>query len=234
MQIRFFGASALAMALAAPAAAVQPVTITSAGIYNPGSVDATIGGNTVSQYSVPLTFTAANGSKPVADFLGFCVDLAHVIYVNIGSQLSETLGYHVAPLTQDGFGNALSSTQVREITGLARLGFSIAGTKAIDAPAQLAAIQQAIWTIEYPTSTFVATGPYAAAQTSYTATFLAAAPHLSGFARAIVSDSGTTQGQITNVGGVPEPAAWALMLAGFGMVGVLARGRRGGMQTVAA
>ena len=29
------------------------------------------------------------------------------------------------------------------------------------------------------------------------------------------------------VGGVPEPAAWALMLAGFGLTGVVARRRRG-------
>ncbi len=233
MRHRFFGI-ALAAAAATPAAAVQPVTITSAGIYNPGNVDATIGGNTVSEYSVPLTFTGTSVAAAAFDALGFCVDLAHVIYVNVGSQLAETLAYHVAPLAQDGFGNALSSTQVREITGLARLGFTIAKGTASDTPAQLAAIQQAIWTVEYPTSTFVATGPYAAAQAGYTATFLAEAPRLSGFARTIVSDNGAIQGQITNIGGVPEPTSWALMLGGFGVVGLLARGRRGTMATVAA
>lgn len=231
MQTKLLGISLIIAALAAPAAAVQPVTITSAGIYNPGNVTATVGGNAMSEYSVPLTFTATKGSTSATDFLGFCVDLAHVIYVNVGSQLAETLGYHVAPLAQDGYGNALSSTQVREITGLASLGFSIAKTKASDTPAQLAAIQQAIWTVEYPTSTFVATGPYAAAQSAYAATFVAEAPTLKGHATNIVSDSGTVQGQITDV---PEPAAWAMMLAGFGVVGLVARGRRAAMPTVAA
>ena len=234
MRMKFLGMAAVAAAVAAPAAAVQPVTITSAGIYNPGNVNATVGGTTKSEYAVPLTFTGSNSGKAIADFIGFCVDLPHAIYVNVGSQLKETLAYHVAPLTQDGYGNALSSTQVREITGLARLGFTIAKGSATDAPAQLAAVQQAIWTVEYPTSTFTATGPYAAAQAGYAATFLHEAPHLSGFARNIVSDSGSTQGQITNVGGVPEPASWALMLAGFGIVGAAARSRRTGMTTVAA
>jgi hypothetical protein len=49
-----------------------------------------------------------------------------------------------------------------------------------------------------------------------------------------VSDNGNIQGQITNLGGVPEPASWALMLGGFGVVGVLARTRRRTMATVAA
>ena len=231
MQLKTLGLSLVAVALAAPAAAVQPVTITSAGIYNPGNVSATVGGTAMNEYSVPLTFTATTGGKPATDFLGFCVDLAHVIYVNVGSQLAETLGYHVAPLSQDGFGNALSTTQVREISGLASLGFSIAKTKPADAPAQLAAIQQAIWTIEYPTSTFTATGPYAAAQSAYSAAFVAEAPTLTGHATAIASDSGTVQGQITDV---PEPAAWAMMLAGFGVVGLVTRSRRSGMPTVAA
>ncbi len=35
-------------------------------------------------------------------------------------------------------------------------------------------------------------------------------------------------------GTVPEPAAWALMITGFGMVGFAARRRRSGIQTVAA
>ena len=103
-----------------------------------------------------------------------------------------------------------------------------------DAPAQLAGIQQAIWTVEYPTSTFVATGPYAAAQAGYAATFVQEAPHLTGSARFIASDNGNVQGQITNVGGVPEPASWALMIAGFATVGAVARSRRTGMATVAA
>ncbi len=227
----------LALVLAAgavPAAAVQPVTITSAGIYNPGHVTATVGGVTKDEYAAALSFTTA-GSKGAADLLGFCVDLPHQIYVNVGSQLAETLHFHVAPLTGDGFGNPLSDGQVRAITGLARLGFDIAKGVATDKATQLAAIQQAIWTVEYPTSTFAASGSNAAAQAGYAASFIAQAPTLKGSVRFIASDDGTIQGQATNVGGVPEPASWALLLAGFGAVGGLARRRRAdGMTTVAA
>ncbi len=46
----------VAIAAAAPAAAVQTVTITSAGIYNPGSVDATLGGTTKSELAAVLHF----------------------------------------------------------------------------------------------------------------------------------------------------------------------------------
>lgn len=220
--------------IAVPALAVQPVTITSAGIYNPGTVEATVGGTSKSEYAAPLSFTATMNGKATGDFLGFCIDLPHTIYVAVGSQLNETLNYHFASLTSDGYGNSLSTSQVREITGLAHLGFGIANSQAADKSAQLAAVQQAIWAVEYPTSTFVATGPYAAAQASYAASFIKQAPRLSGFARAIISNDGNSQGQITNVGGVPEPAMWVEMLAGFGVVGLFSRRRAATMVTVAA
>ncbi len=232
MRLNLIAAAIVAVA-AVPAAAVQPVTITSAGIYNPGNVTATVGGNTLNEYSVPLTFTGSSLAHAAFDALGFCVDLPHKIYVGVGSQLAQTLHYTVSPLTQDGYGNALSSTQVREITGLAALGFGIAKGGASDKSAQLAAVQQAIWTVEYPTSTFAATGPFAAAQAEYAAKFVALAPTLKGYARNIVSIDGV-QGQITNIADVPEPAAWAMMLSGFGVVGALARSRRATMPTVAA
>lgn len=232
MRLMLTGFALLAAVAASPSLAVETVTITSAGIYDPGTAAATVGGVELSEYAVPLTFTASVG-KSTTSFLGFCVDLPHIIYVGIGSQLRETLGYHVAALASNGFGKSLGRDQVREITGLAALGFGIAKNTATDKAAQLAGIQQAIWTVEYPTSTFVATGPYATAQASYAAAFVKAAPTLKGFARTIVSDDGNTQAQITNVGGVPEPATWALLLAGFGTVGLAAR-RRGTMATVSA
>jgi hypothetical protein len=171
--------------------AIQPVTIISAGVYNPGQVSATVGGVTMTELAGPLSFQATSVKKGVFDALGFCVDLPHPIYVGLGYQFVNHVNFHVAPLTTDGYGNPLSSEQVREITGLARLGFTIAGTGVADKATQLAAIQQAIWTVEYPASTFAAAGPAGAAQAGYVATFLGEAPKLSGFVRFLTSDSGT-------------------------------------------
>ena len=216
--------SAILALAAAPALATTPITLTSVGIYNPGHVTATTGAVVKDEYSVPLTFTAKVFGRTF-DALGFCDDLTHSITVGVGSQLATSLGYHFTRLTTDGAGNALSSSQVRQILGLSSLGFDIAKGSAADKTVQLAAIQQAIWTVEYPRSTFVAGAPYSAGQASYAATFLALAPTLVSRARAIVSDSGNTQAFVTDLGAVPEPAVWAQMIAGFGLVGALARRR---------
>jgi hypothetical protein len=237
-------AMVIAVAAVAPAAAVQTVTFTSAGIYNPGSVNATFGGNTKSELAAALHFTGTAGGAAF-DAIGFCVDLSHNIFVNIGSQFQETLNYTIAPLSQDGAGNGLTDMQVHEISGLAALGFKLADAAASDVAAQLAAIQQAIWTIEYPTATFVATGDFASAQAAYSADYVARAPQLSGLATNLVSLDGV-QGQITNItggfgggiggntGAVPEPAVWLEMLAGFSLVGALTRRRNSGTPVVAA
>lgn len=234
----------IAIAAVAPAAAVQTVTFKSAGIYSPGSVNATFGGTTKSELATALHVTGTTGGTAF-DALGFCVDLSHNIFVNIGSQLQETLKYTIAPLTQDGAGKGLTAMQVNEISGLAALGFQLADEAASDVAAQLAAIQQAIWTIEYPTATFVATGAFASAQAAYSADYIARAPQLAGLATNLVSLDGV-QGQITNItggigggvggntGAVPEPAIWLEMLAGFSFIGALTRRRHAGTPVVAA
>ncbi len=232
----------IAAAAAAPAAAVQSVTITSAGIYNPQTLDATINGTTKSEYAAPLTLTGTIAGVAF-DALGFCVDLPHNIYVNIGSQLQQTLNYQASPLTQDGYGTKLTGTQVREIKGLAALGFQLIHDAATDLSTRAAAIQQAIWTIEYPSASFIATGADAAARTDYVTSYLAEAPSLSATATNLVSLDGV-QGQITNIsadligpggdaGPVPEPAVWLEMMAGFGAIGLLSR-RRSSVRVVTA
>lgn len=218
---------------AVPVAAGESVTLTSAGIYNPGHVDVTTGGTTKSEFAVPVTLTATSVKSSGFDAIGFCVDLAHNIFVGVGGQLATSLKYHVVPLTTDGYGQPLSTMQANEMLGLAKLGFGIAASSDSDKSARLAAIQQAIWTIEYPASTFAATGDFAAAQTGFAAQYVAMASKLTGFARTIVADDGTTQAFITNIGGVPEPLIWAQLVVGFGLVGSLAR-RRNRPVTVAA
>ena len=211
--------------MAAPTAAVESLTLTSVGIYNPGHVDRKTGETTVSEFAVPLTFTATSIASSGFDAIGFCVDLAHNIFVGVGGQLVTSLKYHVVPLTTDGYGQPLTTTQANEMLGLARLGFGLAASSDPDKAARLAAIQQAIWTIEYPASTFTATGDFATAQAAFAAQYVAMAGTLTGFARTIVADDGSTQAFVTNIPGVPEPATWLQLVAGCGLTGMFARRR---------
>ena len=215
-------AVAAAMLATTPALAVTDVHIDSAGIYSPGSVTVT-GGPRGTEYSTLITFTGNKPGGATFDLIGFCVDLYHDITVNIGSQRPTALDYHRGQLLTDSNGHGLSSTQAREIGGLATLGFGIAGSSDPDKFAKLAAVQQAIWTIEYPALTFDGSGGLAGQQ-GFAAAYIAAAPTLGGGARAFYANDGATQGFV--VAGVPEPASWALMLAGFALVGLGARRRQ--------
>ena len=227
-------------ALAALVVASAPVvaatlTLTSAGIYAPGTVNVTAAsssssdGNGTADYSALVRFTASSGGF-VSDFVGFCVDLFHPISVGIDGQTPLSLAYHTAPLLDDRNGAALSATQRQQIGGLAALGFGIAASSDADRASRLAAVQQAIWTIEYPTLTFTATGPFATQQ-GYADTYVAQAPMLTGGATAIYADDGATQGFV--VSGVPEPTTWALLLTGFAFAGLGLR-RRDGARRVTA
>jgi hypothetical protein len=218
------------VAASAPAAAVTTVHIDSIGIYSPGTVQVTRPDGTVTDYAAAVRFTGTSGTGTAFDLLGFCVDLFHSIAVGIGGQRATSLDYHRAGLTTDANGSPLTSAQARQIGGLADLGFGIAVSDP-ERSVKLAAIQQAIWTIEYPTFTFDGSGSPLAGQQAYADAYVAAAPGLKGTVRAIYADDLATQGFV--VAGVPEPASWALMIAGFGLVGVSAR-RRTSPATVAA
>lgn len=228
--------AAIAAALFASAAtATTPVFLQTAGIYNPGTVSVTTGGSTTNDYSSLIRFKANVGTTATApgfDLLGFCVDLFHNVSVGINGQTPINLKYHTAKLLTDANGHLLTTAQKQQIGGLATLGFAIQAGSAADKYADLAAIQGAIWTIEYPGSTIAASGVYGDLQSRIDG-FIALAPSLKGAARAIYADNGVTQGFIVG-GGVPEPATWAMLLGGFAMVGAAARRRQGTMATVTA
>lgn len=220
-------AVALAVAIfAVPATAATLVHIDSAGIYSPGTVRVTSASGTVTNYATLVTLVADKAGGTKFDVIGFCVDLYHSVTVGFGAQLPVSLNYHRGQLTTDGNGVALSSAQAQQIGGLATLGFSIAAGDSPDRFARLAAIQQAIWTIEYPTLSFDGSGGLAGQQ-AFADAFVAAAPGLKGKARVLYADNFGTQGFV--VAGVPEPASWALMISGFGLIGVSARRRRAGV-----
>lgn len=157
----------------------------------------------------------------------FCVDLQHQI--SLGSY-TVPLVYTTGAVTTDssgvlsGTGNPLSVLQSGAMQTLANIGTAIATGSNPDTD-KLGGIQSAIWAIEYDIdpSTIVASAPVSAYLADYYA-FGLSHPK-AGYGEGIYAVDGKTQGQIP--GAVPEPAAWALMLLGFGTLGVALR-RRGG------
>ncbi len=215
-----FGAVALgALALAAVPASASDVTITGAGIYDFAYTIVTGDINQSGSGAGIIRLTGFDSTGAV-DFDAFCVDLAHQLYAGKNVQKPVNYHYNYATLTEDGFGNLLSATQISQMKGLAALGFSLVGdpSKVHD----LAAIQVAIWTIEYPNSSFTTATP---AVNALVSTYLAMAPYTVGNVRYLQSvDASVRQGVL--IPGVPEPATWALLIAGFGMVGVSVRRRQ--------
>ncbi len=216
----FSAAFGIAMVLAAaPAAALSTLNVETAGIYNSAPISSvgvptinTSGGN------FRITGTSDTGSF---DFDAFCVDLARNISVGTGVQANVNYNYQVGTFTTDGFGNLLSADQVKQAKGLATLGFSLVGdpTKGDD----LAAIQGAIWQVLHPDAVFSSSN---AAVDALIGSYVTLAPSLTGNARFIFSTDGDPQ-QSLLIPGVPEPATWAMLIAGFGMVGFALRNRRG-------
>ncbi len=226
MTMRLFTAAAFAAAaLAAMPATAADLNVTGAGIYNYAGVSST-GSPAINTTGgvFRLTGTGTTGSF---DFDAFCVDLGHTISAGFGSQNSVNLHYNFAQLTTDGYGNPLTSSQVKQMKGLATLGFSYVGdpTKSND----IAAIQAAIWQIEHPGAVFASSN---GAVNALISTYVAMAPGLTGNARYIVSvDQPQSQGMF--VPGVPEPATWAMLITGFGLVGFAVR-RKPTLQQVSA
>lgn len=208
---------AMVVLLATPAAALSTLNVETAGIYNSAPING-VGNPTIdtSGGNFRLTGTSDTGSF---DFDAFCVDLARTISVGIGVQANVNYNYQVGTFTTDGFGNLLTADQVKQARGLATLGFSLIGdpTKGND----LAAIQGAIWQVLHPDAVFSSSD---AAVDGLIASYVALAPTLKGNARFIFSTDGNPQ-QSLLIPGVPEPATWAMLIAGFGLVGMSARRR---------
>ena len=232
------------------ASASTPVVLNTAGIYDPDiiNVSGVVNGG---EYASAVEFGATVGASPkVQTLYGFCIDLTHNITVGFDTQAGHDIvsahgdaqsgfnyQYHESTLTQDSVGGGsgvsgalLTSTQIGEIGGLAKFGTQLIETAnpgAVGFDSQhlsdeLAAVQGAIWSIEYPTSTFTASGAVSGLMSGY----IAAAPGWAtrGPVTTIYADNGANQGFVIS-GGVPEPVSWALMITGMGLVGAALRRR---------
>lgn len=199
--------------LASAATSANAITIAGVNI-SPGNViinSSLLPNGSEHVFSGLVTLTSTGGK----DFLGFCVDLKHDIAKGLGQNLSYTFG----KLTNDFAGHDLTTDQTKQIFGLINFG-----SKSVDASVR-GAVQTAIWTIEYgdranfsTPSGFSNDGPNGVIDL----VTRAQAGEFTGKGRVLQSLDGH---QSFGVGGVPEPASWAMLITGFGMVGFAARKR---------
>jgi hypothetical protein len=206
---------------AGPVVAAESLHVMQGGIFNPGQVTSTGTPSGTFYSSVIQLKGVTTESNKAFDIWAFCVDLAHTINVGINSFANVNYTYTPQPLTQDGYGNALSAAQIQQISGLASLGFTVANGNEFGRDAKLAAIQGAIWEIEYGQSTISAANHHFPGLNALIDHYVDIAPTLTGRAQYIYAPNG--QGLISSY--VPEPSIWALLIAGFGMVGIASRRR---------
>lgn len=145
----------------------------------------------------------------------WCVDIATFLQAS-GTYALGAPPPPAAPL--------LTLAQIAQIGGLIKYGDANVGT-GYD---YSSATQLAIWTIEYAGTGFsYVGGPSGLADALVTEAQDGTIP---GDANWIALSSLDSQGVATDQGlgsGVPEPASWAMMLAGFGLAGATLRRRRG-------
>ncbi len=242
---------AAALACAAPAAATLTVKATVNGFASTEALTWTVvrpGGNIVQTgvLSSRMNATATNrdgmlGGATMAAFLAFCIEPMEFVPVGTAAD------YHLVTLSRAASGlggiGATKADLIRELFGR----FAPSGGAGTMTALNSIAFQLAIWEIVMETpgnalnveSTAANKGNFYAARTRNTqGAFLSANNWLRQLdgtgpmaTRLGVLQNGTfgVQGsgsQDLLVFGVPEPASWAMLIAGFGLVGASLRRRR--------
>jgi hypothetical protein len=221
-------------ALAALCAAAMPTAATAGQVFDVTNV------TVQSQTQLDV-----NGHDYIASAIGltiqgdpktlwvYCVDINHVI--QLGAQ-NPALPYAYMPVTTDssgatsGTGNSLGAGISGEIERLADIGDGLANAATPNTD-EITAIQGAIWQIEYGGSVTATPGEDPIINTeiaqyvAYAEAHPAAGPAMGFYPLGPNGQGfGYSQGFTT---GVPEPAAWTMMLVGFGALGGALRRRRG-------
>lgn len=224
-------AGLLAATSGAPALAVADVSISKVAFENGKNITLTNG-----PLASPLSTRAGNfmltatTSDGTGSIWAFCVDIAHELR---SGTYTVPLNYNFGSFTHDSFGKTVPLADRVAMKALAAEGFRLlkAGTGGIGAAGiadDIQAIQTAIWSIEYGAANYATPlsytgGPALSLVNQYIG--LARTGQIKGTARYIFSiDTPERQGLF--IPGVPEPATWAMLIAGFGLVGAAVRRRR--------
>ena len=196
-------AGALLAASLATVASAAEIVVTNVGVGNNNDNNVNVPGYGL-EWTTPILMTTSTGGNLVV----FCDDLQHVVYITGG----QNLHYEVGTVTVDGANNTLTESQSNRMGQLADIG-RVAYYKG-DEDGAIAA-QAAIWSIEYGINV---TSTDATIQGDLAKDLLVKQDGY-GYARGLIG----LDGQQSQILGVPEPTTWAMILAGFGLVGFALR-----------
>ena len=182
------------------------------------------------------------------NFLGFCVDIYHSISLGTlnlryDDNYELTTNSQYTTLTPFAGGTALTGSQKTQVGRLVNYGTLLYNNapNTSDTVNRLAALQGAIWQVINPgytvASSTAAVNGYIAAYSgaNYQANLTGYGPV--GGSITFITETGkygtSLARQSFAFAAVPEPATWALMIGGFGLMGAVLRRRRSALAPAA-
>lgn len=190
-----------AAAFGSAAASAETVTVTAATMPTTPQVVHLNAPYNENVYSAPQLFTLADGSKLIA----YCIDLEHMLQ-------PTPLSFHTTTL--EAYFPGATASQLQQLAGLL-----VAGSGPIDQV--MNAYQSAIWDKLVPNVVSSADTAFMAQVNALVASGITAPTN-----RITVLQSDDGSQTFAVVTAVPEPGTWALLIVGFGGMGLMVRSRR--------